>query len=123
MSDTSCNPGLDPQSSLFKQTSLDAKAEVLLDPKTFSTDGTSSLNTYALTESGDLLAYAISQAGSDWTTVHVKRVSDLHEFPDRLEWVKFSGLSWTHDEKGFFYSVTPVLFAADLLLLTYSPIW
>lgn len=62
------NPGLEPQSSLYKQASLDAKPELLLDPKTFSTDGTSSLNTYSITESGKLLAYAISQVFISFTS-------------------------------------------------------
>ena len=90
---------------LYKQNALDAPGEVLLDPNGLSTDGTASLSTYALTDDGELLAYGISQGGSDWVTVHVRNVATATDLPDKLSWVKFSGLAWTDDNKGFFYSV------------------
>lgn len=35
----------------------------------------------------------------------VKRVADKQVLSDELRWAKFSGIAWTHDNKGFFYQV------------------
>jgi len=101
------NSGLQNQSVLYKQHGLDGKPEVLLDPNTLEADGTAALGSYSFTKSGSLLAYGVARSGSDWNTIHVMRVSDGGVLSDKIEWVKFSGISWTHDEKGFFYSRYP----------------
>ncbi|GAU24927.1 hypothetical protein TSUD_311620 [Trifolium subterraneum] len=101
------NTGLQPQDILYVQDSLDGKPEVLLDPNGLSEDGTVSLNTFSVSEDAKYLAYALSTSGSDWTTIKVKRIEDKNAEPDHLSWVKFSSISWTHDNKGFFYSRYP----------------
>jgi prolyl oligopeptidase len=88
---------------------LDAAQTAFFDPNTLSTDGTVSLKTYGFSESGKFFAYGLSSSGSDWTQIHVKGTQDgdkdLEEKP--LEWAKFTGIQWTHDDKGFFYSRYP----------------
>ncbi|XP_027903404.1 prolyl endopeptidase-like [Vigna unguiculata] len=101
------NTGLQPQDILYVQESLEGEAEVLLDPNGFSEDGTVSLSTLSVSEDGKYLAYALSSSGSDWTTIKVLRIDDRNVEPDTLLWVKFSSISWTHDNKGFFYSRYP----------------
>jgi len=58
----------------------------------------------AVSEDGKLLAYGLSSAGSDWQEWRVRDIDTGRDRDDRLEWVKFSGASWTHDGEGFFYS-------------------
>src|SRR5213083_3553534 len=101
------NDGLQNQSVLYKQASLVADAEVLLDPNVLSQDGTVALSTLALSEDGRLLAYGTSASGSDWEEFHVRDIATARDRSDHLRWIKFSGASWTHDGRGFFYSRYP----------------
>jgi prolyl oligopeptidase len=76
----------------------------LLDPNTLSEDGTVALSSASISRDGQLLAYGIADAGSDWQTWHVRRVADGEDLADKVEWVKFSGASWDADGTGFYYS-------------------
>ena len=98
------NNGLQNQNVLYTMTSLTAEPKVLLDPNQLSTDGTVALAGYAVSEDGNLMAYGVSVAGSDWQEWKVRDVLTGQDRPDRLEWVKFSGASRTKDGQGFFYS-------------------
>uniref|UniRef100_A0A1J3DDR7 Prolyl endopeptidase n=1 Tax=Noccaea caerulescens TaxID=107243 RepID=A0A1J3DDR7_NOCCA len=101
------NTGLQAQSVLYIQEELDSEAEILLDPNTLSDDGTVSLSSIAISEDAEYLAYGLSSSGSDWVTIRVMKVQDKKVEPDTLSWVKFSGITWTHDGRGFFYSRYP----------------
>jgi prolyl oligopeptidase len=97
------NDGLQNQSVLYTQESLDAPPRVLLDPNKWSEDGTVALSGLAVSEDGKYLAYGVADAGSDWHTWHVLDVATAKPLSDELKWVKFSGAAWTKDGKGFFY--------------------
>jgi prolyl oligopeptidase len=100
------NSGLQAQSVLYKQDSLASKGIVFLDPNTLSDDGTVSIKSFSFSDSGKYMAYALSQSGSDWMTIHVRETSDgspLNIEPP-IKWAKFTGISWTHDDKGYFYN-------------------
>ncbi|HEX8820125.1 MAG TPA: prolyl oligopeptidase family serine peptidase [Archangium sp.] len=98
------NNGLQSQSVLFTTDALDAEPRMLLDPNTLSADGTVALSGTAVTSDGNLLAYGVAAAGSDWKEIRVRDVRTGKDLPDVVKWVKFSGASWTKDGKGFFYS-------------------
>ena len=101
------NDGLQNQSVLYKQASLTADPETLLDPNVLSEDGTVALSTLAVSEDGRLLAYGTSASGSDWEEFRVRDVAEGRDLSDHLKWIKFSGASWTNDGAGFFYSRYP----------------
>jgi len=98
------NDGLQNQSVLYSLKSLDASPNVLLDPNKLSTDGTVALSGLAVSEDGKRLAYGLSTSGSDWQEWKVRDVETGNDLPDQIQWVKFSGASWTRDGSGFFYS-------------------
>ena len=98
------NNGLQNQAVLYWMAKLDDEPKILLDPNTLSTDGTVALSDYAISEDGTLLAYALSASGSDWMEWRVREVVSGEDLDDLVQWAKFSGASWSHDNAGFFYS-------------------
>jgi len=101
------NDGLQNQNVYYVQNTLDSKPEVVLDPNTMSKDGTVALAGLAHSEDGKYLAYGIADAGSDWSTWRVMRLADKKTLDDEIKWMKYSGISWNKDGKGFFYSRYP----------------
>ncbi|MFN3561526.1 MAG: prolyl oligopeptidase family serine peptidase [Chloroherpetonaceae bacterium] len=99
------NDGLQNQSVLYIQKGLDGTPEVLLDPNTFSEDGTSRLGAFAVSKDAKYAAYGISKGGSDWQTYYVMELATKKQLPDTLNWVKVSGIAWEGD--GFYYSRYP----------------
>jgi prolyl oligopeptidase len=98
------NDGLQNQSILYWMESLDDEPRVLLDPNQLSEDGTVALIDFAVSDDGQLLAYGLSASGSDWQEWTICEVASGRDLEDRIQWVKFSGASWTHDGQGFYYS-------------------
>jgi prolyl oligopeptidase len=98
------NDGLQNQSVLYTLTSLDGEPRVLIDPNTLSEDGTIALSGAAMSDDGNRMAYGLSTSGSDWQEWKVRDVETGEDLSDHLQWVKFSGASWTTDNQGFFYS-------------------
>ncbi|MBL8896165.1 MAG: S9 family peptidase [Planctomycetes bacterium] len=99
------NDGLQNQSVLFVQKGYDGEPEVLIDPNTWSDDGTVRLTTTAASKDARYFAYGISKSGSDWQEYRVLELATKKLLDDRIEWVKVSGLAWYGD--GFFYSRYP----------------
>jgi prolyl oligopeptidase len=100
------NDGLQNQSVWYRQKTLGGKEEVFLDPNTLSKEGTVSLGSIRFTKKGNLLAYAIQRAGSDWQEGYVMDVKTKERLTDSLQWLKFTGFAWKGDD-GFYYSRYP----------------
>ena len=96
------NNGLQNQSVLYTTDDLAAEPKVLLDPNTFSTDGTAALTSAEVSNDGKYLIFQVAKSGSDWNEIFVKNIETGEMLPDHILWVKFSDISWYND--GFFYS-------------------
>ena len=96
------NNGLQNQSILYRK-DKSGKEEIFLDPNTFSKDATTSLDAVSFSKDGSLVAYSISEAGSDWRKVIFIDAKTKKSIDKDLIDVKFSGLSWKGNE-GIFYS-------------------
>ena len=77
---------------------------VLVDPNTFSADGTSSLTTFTVASTGGLAAYGRSDAGSDWTVFHLIDVATGQELGEPEIRTKFSTAAWLPDGRSYVYT-------------------
>jgi len=96
------NNGLQNQSVLYVQNTLDSEPEVFLDPNKLSEDGTVALTGISFSKDGKYFAYTISRSGSDWREVYVMDIATRKLLSDHIQWAKFSGAAWQGD--GFYYS-------------------
>ncbi|MHB1684110.1 MAG: prolyl oligopeptidase family serine peptidase [Bacilli bacterium] len=99
--------GLQNQPVLCMQQGLDAEPEVIVDPNTLREDGTAALTGFECSRDGRRVACVVSQSGSDWQTIHVYDADARKELPERLDWCKFTGISWHPDGGGFYYTRFP----------------
>ncbi len=96
------NNGLQNQAVLYR-IDKNNKTEVFLDPNSFSKDGTTSLGSVSFTKDGSLVAYSITEGGSDWQKIICVDAVSKELKSDSIIDVKFSGIAWKGNE-GFFYS-------------------
>jgi prolyl oligopeptidase len=101
------NSGLQDQDVLWTASGPDQQGSVLLDPNELSAEGTTALAATAVSQAGALVAYATSEAGSDWRTWRIRRTDGSGDLDERLEWSKFASVAWTHDGAGLFYGRYP----------------
>jgi prolyl oligopeptidase len=97
------NDGLQSQAVLYAQKGLTGSPEVLLDPNKLSADGTVALQATSFSNKQKYFAYAVSASGSDWQEIHIMDFASRTLLTEKLEYVKFTGISWAGDE-GFYYS-------------------
>ena len=98
------NTGLQNHSVVYRtRIGSSQEPEVFIDPNTFSKDGTVALRGLSFTKDGSLLAYMITEGGSDWRKIIIMNTDTKEIIGDTLKNVKFSGLSWKNND-GFFYS-------------------
>ncbi|MCK4350044.1 MAG: S9 family peptidase, partial [Candidatus Krumholzibacteria bacterium] len=96
------NDGLQNQSVIYIQKSLEGEPEVFIDPNKLSEDGTVRIGLIGFSNDDRYVAFARSDSGSDWCMIGVMEIATKKELSDQLHWVKFSRASWYGD--GFFYN-------------------
>jgi prolyl oligopeptidase len=101
------NSGLQNQSVLYVREGLSGMERVLIDPNALSPDGTVALVGTAATQDGALMGYSLSRSGSDRQEILVRDVATGKDLSDRVQWAKFSAITWTPDKKGFYYTRFP----------------
>jgi prolyl oligopeptidase len=101
------NDGLKNQDVVYVQEGLEGEPRLLIDPNEWSEDGTVALASFFPSPDGRHLAYLVQDGGSDWRVASVLDVDTGAELDDRLDWLKFTTLSWAADGSGFYYSRFP----------------
>ena len=95
--------GLEDQPLFYVMSSPSDEGRVLLDPNDWSETGTIALSGVAVSHDGSRIAYATSDAGSDWMTWRVREVASGEDLPDIVEWSKFYLAAWCPNGSGFYY--------------------
>jgi prolyl oligopeptidase len=101
------NPGRDNQHTLRMRDHVDGEDRVVIDPNDWSQDSADALAEWAASDDGRLLAYGVQTGGTDWRTIRVLDVDSGKVFDDKVNWARFTGIVWTTDGSGFFYSRYP----------------
>ncbi len=102
------NDGNQDQSVLYVADSLEAAPRVLFDPNGKREDATIALSQWVPSPDGKVVAYALSDGGTDWNTWHFRRVDDGLDLPVVLRFSKFWPVAWARDSSGVYYSRYPV---------------
>ncbi|MBS1741642.1 MAG: S9 family peptidase [Bacteroidetes bacterium] len=97
------NSGLQNQSVVYRELITGSEPEVFLNPNDFSADGTTSLAGMSFSKDGSMMAYNISEGGSDWQKIIVMDANAKKQVGDTMTDIKFSGASWK-DNDGFYYA-------------------
>jgi prolyl oligopeptidase len=98
------NSGLQRQAPLYRATAPNAKPELVIDPNTLSPDGSVQMAQWAPSPDGRYLAYTLAPGGSDVQDIKVRDLTTGQDLPTIVRNIKFSGVTWTKDSRGFFYS-------------------
>lgn len=99
--------GVEPQPRLFVRAGRDGAERELLDPARLAADGTAALDWHHPSPDGRLLAYGVSEGGSEQSSLHVLDVDTLQALPDTIPFTRACALAWWPDATGFYYTRYP----------------
>ena len=92
------------QPVVYMRTGLDGDDQVLLDPNSMSSDGTTTVDWYVPSQDGKLLAYGKSTEGTETSTMYIRDIASGQDLDDVFPKVRFSNPQWLKDGSGFYYS-------------------
>ena len=95
------------QPVLYLRVGAGGEDQVVLDPNTFDEAGTIALDWYFPSEDGKLLAYGVSEGGSEQSVLHVLDVDRKILLPDRIPGTRAADLAWLPEGTGFYYTRYP----------------
>lgn len=95
------------QPVLWVRDGLSGRDKSLIDPNSMSADGTTSLDWYQPSNDGALLAYGVSEGGSEESTLRVRDVATGKDLPDQITRARYSSVCWLPGGKRFYYSRFP----------------
>lgn len=101
------NNGLQNQYVLYVADSCRSEGRVLIDPNTWTKDGTAAIYELGISDDGQLIAYARSEAGSEWSQIYLVDVATGKTIDEPLKWARFTQITWAKDGSGFYYTRNP----------------
>ncbi|WP_128214029.1 prolyl oligopeptidase family serine peptidase [Clostridium manihotivorum] len=101
------NDGNSNQPSLYRAKDIKGEKFLLVDPSVYSEDSTSSIGAIAVNDKKDILAYSISQKGSDWQVIKLLDMKTMTTLKEEINWCRFTSITWLEDNERFIYSRYP----------------
>jgi prolyl oligopeptidase len=98
---------LQQQPVLYVRDGLSAPDRVLLDPAAPSPDATTALDWFYPSPDGRLLAYGLSEGGSEQSLLRLREVESGRDLADLIPWTRACSLDWLPDASGFVYTRYP----------------
>jgi len=100
--------GADEQPILYVRDGIDGAERVLLDPtRTPGGGATTALDWYEPSRDGSLVAYGLSQSGTEDSVLRIRSVESGVDLADVIDRARHAALCWRPDARGFFYSRYP----------------
>lgn len=113
------NDGVQNQACFCRAKDFMGEKEILIDPNNYSEDSTSAIMSIGINSERDILAYSISEKGSDWQEIRLLDMKSKNHLEDRIKWCRFTGISWLADNESFIYSRYPEMGTMDDEELSY----
>jgi prolyl oligopeptidase len=95
------------QPVLYWRIGVEGADRVAVDPNALNSEGTTALDWYYPSEDGRLLAYGLSQDGSEESVLQILDLDSGHHLPDRIPRMRAASLAWLPDGRGFYYTRYP----------------
>jgi prolyl oligopeptidase len=99
--------GRQEQPVLYVRDGRDGPDRVLLDPAALADDAAAALDWHYLSPDGRLLAYGISEGGSEMSLLRVRDVAAGRDLPDAIPRTRACSVAWLPDASGFYYTRYP----------------
>lgn len=97
------------QYSLVLRSAVDptVPARTLLDPAALAADGAVAIDWFQPSPDGKVVAYGLSEGGSENSVLHVMEVATGEVYPLRIPNARAASVGWLPDTSGFWYTVYP----------------
>ncbi|HWA15669.1 MAG TPA: prolyl oligopeptidase family serine peptidase [Gemmatimonadales bacterium] len=95
------------QPVLYVRNGVNGPDRVLLDPNVLDPNGTTALDWFYPSDDGSLLAYGISENGSEESVLHLLDVRTGALGTERIPGTRACDLAWLPDNSGFYYTRYP----------------
>jgi prolyl oligopeptidase len=97
-----------PQASLVARSVDDSEAAiVLVDPTAIADDGVAAVDWFSPSPDGELVAFGISEGGTEQSELRIVRTDDGSPCDVRIPHCRASSVAWEPDGSGFFYTRYP----------------
>jgi prolyl oligopeptidase len=95
------------QPVLYWRKGVDGADRVAVDPNALNDAGTTALDWYYPSRDGRVLAYGLSENGSEESVLHLLELDTGRHLPDRIPRMRAASIAWLPDGRGFYYTRYP----------------